>query len=369
VNFATGPVIERWRERVRNASASTAALRLRGGGSKDFYGQELAGEPFDTTEYAGIVDYDPTELVITARCGTPLAEVEAALAEKGQILAFEPPRFGPTATLGGCIASGLSGPRRAYAAAVRDAMLGVRVLDGRGDDLAFGGRVMKNVAGFDVSRLMAGSLGTLGIILEASLKCLPVPKSETSRVFELGADQAVRQINEWSGQPLPISASCYYQGRLYVRLSGAPKAVEAGTRRLAGATLGDAAAFWSSLREQTHDFFSLREAEGSLWRISVQSTAPYSDLGGEQLLEWGGALRWLRLPQRSDDETRAGSDAARLREWAQRYGGHATLFRSKDKSAGVFQPLAPPAMALHRRLKAAFDPAGIFNPGRLYAGL
>ena len=362
-------VIERWGKRVRSAAASTTALRLIGGASKDFYGQELTGQPFDTTEYAGIVDYDPTELVITARCGTPLAEVDSALAEKGQMLAFEPPRFGPAATLGGCIASGLSGPRRAYAAAVRDAMLGVRVLDGRGEDLSFGGRVMKNVAGFDVSRLMAGSLGTLGIILEASLKCLPLPRSEATRVFELGADQAVRQINEWSGQPMPLSASCYYRGRWYVRFSGAPSAVEAATKRVAGTALAEADAFWTSLREQTHEFFTGRQAEAPRWRISVQSSAPYVELEGEQLLEWGGALRWLKLPAKADDASRAGSDAARLREWAQRYGGHATLFRSRDKSSGVFHPLPAPAMALHRRLKAAFDPAGIFNPGRLYPGL
>jgi glycolate oxidase FAD binding subunit len=362
-------LIEHWGERVRSAAASGTALRLTGGGSKDFYGQELAGESFDTTEFRGIVDYDATELVITARCGTPLAELESALAEKGQMFAFEPPSFGPAATLGGCIASGLSGPRRAYAAAVRDAMLGVRVLDGRGEDLSFGGRVMKNVAGFDVSRLMAGSLGTLGIIVEASLKCLPLPKSQGTRVFELAADQAVRQTNEWSGQPLPLSASCYYRGRLYVRFSGAPSAVEAATKRVAGAPLADADAFWASVREQTHEFFTSREAEAPLWRISVQSTAPHADLGGEQLLEWGGALRWLKLPAKADDATRAGSDAARLREWTQRHGGHATLFRSRDKSIGVFQPLAAPAMALHRRLKAAFDPAGILNPGRLYPGL
>ena len=362
-------VIERWSARVRSAAASGTALRLTGGGCKDFYGQELGGELFDTTEYAGILDYDPTELVITARCGTPLAEVEAALAEKGQMLAFEPPSFGPAATLGGCIASGLSGPRRAYAAALRDAMLGVRLLDGRGDDLFFGGRVMKNVAGFDVSRLMAGSLGTLGIVLEASLKCLPLPKSEATRVFELGADHAVRQINEWSGKPLPLSASCYCRGRLYVRFSGAPSAVEAATKRVAGAVLAETDALWVSLREQTHEFFAGRDAEAPLWRLSVQATAPHADLGGEQLLEWGGALRWLKLPAKADDASCGGTDATRLREWAQRYGGHATLFRSRDKSAGVFQPLAAPAMALHRRLKAAFDPAGIFNPGRLYPGL
>jgi glycolate oxidase FAD binding subunit len=218
------------------------------------------------------------------------------------------------------------------------------------------------VAGFDVSRLMAGSLGTLGIILEASLKCLPLPKIEATRVFELGADQAVRQINEWSGQPLPLSASCYHEGRLYVRFSGAAKAVDAATQRVAGAALAEGNIFWTSVREQTHEFFARREAAAPLWRISVQSTAPYADLGGEQFLEWGGALRWLKLL------SRGGADATRLREWAQRYGGHATLFRAAEKSFGVFQPLPGPAMALHRRLKSAFDPAGIFNPGRLYAG-
>jgi glycolate oxidase FAD binding subunit len=366
---AVNDVIERWSDRVRKAAASKTALRLAGGGSKDFYGQELAGERFDTTEYAGVVDYDPTEMVITARCGTPLAEVESALREKGQMLAFEPPAFGLAATLGGCIACGLSGPRRAYAGAVRDDMLGVRVLDGYGNALAFGGRVMKNVAGFDVSRLVAGSLGTLGVILEASLKCVPMPKSEATRIFELGADQAVQRVNEWGGQPLPLSASCYHQGRLFVRLSGARSAVDAATRRLGGAALADGEAFWSSVREQTHDFFARRDVEAPLWRISVQSTAPYADLGGEQLLEWGGALRWLKSPVRLADASRAQAEAARLREWAQRHGGHATLFRSVDKAIGVFQPLAAPAMTLHRRLKSAFDPTGIFNPGRLYPGL
>jgi len=366
---AANDVVERWSDRVKRATATKFALRLAGGGSKDFYGQELSGERFDTSEYAGIVDYDSTEMVITARCGTPLADVESALRAKGQMLAFEPPAFGPAATLGGCIACGLSGPRRAYAAAVRDAMLGVRVLDGYGNALTFGGQVMKNVAGFDVSRLIAGSLGTLGVILEASLKCVPLPKSEATRVFELSPDEAVQQVNEWGGQPLPLSASCYYQGRLCVRLSGATSAVEAATKRIGGAALANGEAFWSSVREQTHDFFAGRDVAAPLWRISVQSTARYADLGGEQLLEWGGALRWLKSPVRATDASRVQAEAASVREWAQGHGGHATLFRSADKSIGVFQPLAPPAMALHRRLKSAFDPAGIFNPGRLYPGL
>jgi glycolate oxidase FAD binding subunit len=366
---AGSDVINAWRERVRNAAGAKTPLRLVGGGSKDFYGQHLDGETFDTTVYAGIVDYDPTELVITARCGTRLADIEAALSDKRQMLAFEPPRFGPMATLGGCIASGLSGPRRPYAAAVRDAMLGVRLLDGYGEDLSFGGRVMKNVAGFDVSRLVAGSLGTLGIILEASLKCLPMPKMEATRVFELTADQALQRINEWGGQPLPLSASCYYDGMLYGRFSGAAGAVEAALRRLGGAALPDAGPFWTSVREQTHDFFVRREPHAALWRIAVQSTAPYVDLGGEQFLEWGGALRWVKAATNAGDATHAQADADAMRGWAQQHGGHATLFRSADKSVDVFQPLAGAAMALHRRLKAMFDPAGIFNPGRLYPGL
>src|SRR6184192_3514987 len=195
-------LIAAWRERIRAAAAMQTPLRIVGGGSKDFYGQELCGERFEAASYRGIVDYDPTELVITVRCGTPLAEVERTLAEGGQLLGFEPPRFGDAATLGGCIAAGLAGPRRPYAGAIRDLVLGVRLIDGRGEDLSFGGRVMKNVAGFDVSRVLAGSLGTLGIVLEASLKCLPLPKVEASRVLELTAGQAIQRMNEWGGRPL-----------------------------------------------------------------------------------------------------------------------------------------------------------------------
>ena len=362
-------VIETWRHRVRSAAVAKTPLRLVGGGSKDFYGQCLDGATFDTTQFAGIVDYDPTELVITARCGTRLTEVESTLQERGQMLAFEPPRFAATATLGGCIASGLSGPRRPYAAALRDVMLGVRLLDGYGEDLAFGGRVMKNVAGFDVSRLVAGSLGTLGIILEASLKCLPLPRAEATRVFELTPDLAIQRMNEWGGQPLPLSASCYCDGVLYARFSGAASAIDAAVKRVGGASLTEAEAFWTSVREQTHDFFARRDPDASLWRISVQSTAPYAELGGEQLLEWGGALRWLKPSMVAGHPSRIHAVATEIRNWAEQYGGHATLFRSADKSIDVFQPLAAPVMALHRRLKATFDPAGIFNRGRLYPGI
>jgi glycolate oxidase FAD binding subunit len=346
-----------WRERVRGAAALGTPLCLVGGGTKDFYGQDLVGERFETGAYTGIVDYDPTEMVITACCGTRLAEVERTLSGAEQMLGFEPPRFGEAATLGGCIAAGLSGPRRPYAGAVRDLVLGVRMLDGRGEDLAFGGRVMKNVAGFDVSRLVTGSLGTLGIVLEVSLKCLPQPKTEATLVLELAADHAIRRMNEWGGQPLPLTATCYCDGKLYVRLSGAESAVLAASRQIGGSPLCEPDAFWSSLRDQRHEFFTGGSAP--LWRLSVRSTTPYTDLGGAQLIEWGGALRWLR--------TGDAAAPARLRAWARQHGGHATLFRGGDKSASVFQRLDGPVLAIHRALKATFDPAGIFNQRRMFA--
>lgn len=360
-----------WRERVRAATAAATPLRIVGGGSMDFYGQRLAGEVFEVSGHAGIVDYDPTELVITARCGTPLAEVEQTMAQSGQMLAFEPPHFGPRATLGGSIAAGLSGPRRPYAGAVRDLVLGLRLLDGRGDELAFGGRVMKNVAGFDVSRLIAGSLGTLGVILEVSLKCLPLPRAETTRTFELAADEALRRLNAWNAAPLPLSGSCWHDGRLSVRFSGAESAVSAAARRLGGEPLDDAARYWATVRDQTHAFFapfraqpadaSAAEQAPTLWRLSVRATAPSTGFGGETMIEWGGALRWLAAVDEQDGQ--------HARGWAAAHGGHATLFRGADKSAGVFHPLPPALLALHQRLKAALDPAGIFNQGRMYAEL
>lgn len=351
-------MLERLRERIREAAGRRGALRLRGGGSKDFYGGEPRGEILDTREHAGIVEYEATELVVTARGGTPLAELEAALGEKGQMLPFEPPHFGAGATLGGCVAAGLSGPRRAAAGAVRDFVLGARLLDGRANELAFGGRVMKNVAGYDVSRLLAGSLGTLGLILEVSLKVLPRPPAEATLRLELPQDKALEALNRWAGQPLPVSASAWRDGELSLRLSGAERVVRAAAQRIGGETLApaDAERFWESLREHTHPFFA---GAAPLWRLSVPAPAAPLALAGEQLLEWGGALRWLRTDL----------DATAVRGAVARAGGHATLFRGGDRSAGVFAPLSPMAQRLHRELKAVFDPAGVFNPGRLYPDL
>jgi glycolate oxidase FAD binding subunit len=351
-------VIERYADRIRSAAAGKRPLRLRGGGSKDFYGQSLDGEVLDTRAYAGIVAYEPTELVITARCGTPLAELEAALRAEGQHLAFEPPHFGADATVGGMLAAGLSGPRRHAAGAVRDFVLGVRMLDGRGDDVSFGGQVMKNVAGYDVSRPMAGSMGTLGLILEVSLKVPPLPFAEATLKLELPQDKAIGMLNHWGGKPLPISACAWAQGELAVRLSGAASAVDAARAAIGGESIAadQAEGYWRGIREQTDVFF---RTDKPLWRLSVPSVAPPLALPGEELIEWGGALRWLASK----------ADARTIREAAAQAGGHATLFRAADKGAGVFTPLAPALAKIHRNLKQAFDPAGIFNPGRMYPGL
>jgi len=332
-------------------------LRLKGGGSKDFYGGPLAGEVLDTRGHAGIVSYEPTELVITARCGTPLAELESALAARRQFLACEPPGAGG-ATVGGAVAAGLSGPRRATVGSLRDFVLGVRIMDGEGRVLRFGGEVMKNVAGFDVSRLMTGSLGTLGLILDVSLKVLPLPLGDASLRFEMPQDKALEAMNRWAGQPLPLVASCWQDGVLTLHLSGAQAAVAAACGKLGGEVLAaaEAADFWLGLREQSAAFFAA-DAHVPLWRLSVPSVAPPLELPASPLIEWGGAQRWLR------------ADAARMQEIAARAGGHATLFRGGDKSNGVFAPLQPVLMEVHRRLKQSFDPYGVFNPGRMYPEL
>ncbi len=344
-------------ERIRAAASAQTPLRIRGGGSKDFYGQSLQGDLLDTRGHAGIVSHEPSELVVTVRAGTRLVELEAVLAEKNQCLPFEPPHFGTDATVGGMVASGLNGPARASVGAVRDYMLGVQLLNGKAELLTFGGQVMKNVAGYDVSRLLAGSLGTLGMITEVSLKVLPRAVAEATLVFEMDEAEALVQLNAWAGQPLPLNASCWYDGALMLRLRGAQAAVDAACKKLGGQRLDEAQAaqLWLTLREQTAPFFALSEGE-ALLRLSVPDTAPPLDLG-PTLVEWHGAQRWLKLPLQGD--------AKRLTH----VEGHATLFRvtrAQDKDRGVFTPLTAPLDRIHRELKKQFDPAGIFNRGRLY---
>lgn len=343
-------------ERIRAASAAKP-LCIRGAGSKDFYGNAPQGEVLDVRGHRGIVAYEPTELVITARSGTPLTEIETALAEQGQCLPCEPPRFSADSTLGGVVAAGLSGPRRASAGSLRDYVLGVKILDGNARELNFGGRVMKNVAGYDVSRVIAGSLGTLGLILEVSLKVLPQPVAEATLRFAMSEADALDRLNRWRGQPLPIVASAWHDGALSLRLAGARAAVDAAVQKL-GAGGAAENGFWDALRDQKLPFF----AAETLWRLSLPATAPALDLPGERIVEWGGAQRWLK----SD------APAETIRAAAAAVGGHATLYRAPAElkaRVGAFAPLPAPPLALHRSLKAAFDPRGLFNPGRLYREL
>ena len=339
-------------DRVKDHAARKAALRIRGGGTKDFHGARLEGETLDVAGYAGIVAYEPRELVLTVKAGTRIADIERALAAEGQMLAFEPPGFGEAATIGGTVACNLSGPRRPFAGAVRDFVLGTRIVNGKGEDLSFGGRVIKNVAGYDVSRLMAGAFGTLGVLTEISFKVLPRPPAEATLAFEMDEAGMIESVNRWSGQPLPLSATSWEAGVLRLRLTGASSAVAAARAKLGGTEIPDGTAYWDGLREQRLAFFA---GEGPLWRLSVAQTAAPIALGHPQLIEWGGGLRWVR----------GAIEAARAREAAEKARGHATLFRGGDRAAGVFHPLAPALAKIHRRLKDAFDPAGILNPGRM----
>lgn len=344
-------------DRLRAARATGTPFEIRGSGSKAFLGRTPRGETLNLAGHTGILSYEPKELVLTARCGTTLEEIDATLVAAGQMLPFEPPRFGPGATLGGTIACGLSGPARPYMGAARDLVLGTRVLTGRGEVLRFGGEVMKNVAGYDVSRLMTGAFGTLGILLDVSLKVLPVPAASRTLTQERRPAEAIELMNRWAGRPLPVTATCYDGERLYVRLSGAEKGVAQAAAEIGGEPLEQAGSFWRDrIREQGHGFFA---GEPPLWRLSLPQSAPPIALPGKQLIEWGGAQRWLR----SD------APAGAIRESAARVGGHATLFRGGDRDGEVFHPLPPALMTMNRNLKQAFDPDGLLNPGRLYREL
>jgi len=346
-------------EKIQRAASHREALEIRGSGSKSFFGGEPRGAMLDMTAHRGVIDYAPSELVLTARAGTPLREIEQVLCEQHQMLAFEPPHFGPGATLGGCVASGLSGPRRPYSGAVRDFVLGVTMLDGRGQQLKFGGQVMKNVAGYDVSRLMTGSLGTLGVLLDVSLKVLPQPAAALSLNFECDQQEGIERLNAWSGQALPLGASCWHDGQLTIRLEGTQRAVQAARDKLGGELVADGPAFWRDIREQCAPFFN---SPLPLWRLSVPGAAaalklPGMQLSDPQLIEWGGALRWL--PSDATPDT--------IRDAAAAAGGQATLFRGGDKHCGVFHPLPPALLAIQQRIKSNFDPHGIFNPYRLFS--
>ncbi len=451
--------------RVASAQAEGRPLRIQGGGTKTWLGRAVDGEPLAVGGHRGILSYEPTELVITARAGTPLVEIQAALAERGQWLAFEPPHFSPAtgladapldagagasgggnanadagtsayanagslhgkATLGGTIACGLSGPARPYSGAARDFVLGVRLINGKGEVLRFGGEVMKNVAGYDLSRLMAGAQGTLGVLLDVSLKVLPRPAVELTLVFDLSPAEAIRRFNQWAGQPLPLSAACHDGERAHVRLAGNEAAVRAAQARLGGEVLaGEVESFWWAVRELRHPFFRQGSAyqpgtayqperayqkgtasqtgAAPLWRLSLPPTAPHDPALGPQFIDWGGALRWvhsevplwpvaqaagghasryalafIRQDTGAADEVDADAAGAASATGAADVSGTqepgAGPDRTKDRETvemtggAVLQPLPPALLALHRRLKAAIDPRGILNPGRIYPEL
>ena len=363
---------------------SRKPLRVRGGGSKDFFGAQLHGDLLETRGLQGIVSYEPTELVVTVRSGTLLSELEALLQERNQCLPFEPPHFGHAGTtIGGLVASGLSGPSRASVGATRDFVLGARFINGLGEHLTFGGQVMKNVAGYDVSRVLAGSWGTLGLITEVSLKVLAFAPCEASLVCTLGQPETLQLLHRWGGQPLPLNASCWQcdpgatSGRLTVRLRGAQAAVQAALPKMQAdvaaqggqAQPADAEAamfFWDAMRNQQHTFFTRPPAENDcLWRLSVAQTTPVLDLPHAQCVEWQGAQRWVWAPATA---------ASQLHALAAQAGGHATLFRrpagalaGKDASAPVFDRLDATQQRIQTALQAEFDPDGVFNTGRLHS--
>jgi glycolate oxidase FAD binding subunit len=341
-------------QQVQQALQDDTCFDIRGGSSKTFLGRTTDGSPLDVSGHRGIVEYDPRELVITARAGTPLAEIEAVLAEAGQMLAFEPPHFGPGATLGGTLACGLSGPRRPYAGSARDFTLGCRVLNGHGELLRFGGQVMKNVAGYDLSRLMVGAYGTLGVLLEASLKVLPRPAASITLVYESDAAAAIRRMSGLLSQPYPVDAACFHGELCHLRLSGSEQAVKHACAQLGGEELPDADAFWHALNEQQMSLFA---AAPALYRIMVKPSTPPLDIEGKWLLDWGGAQRWLASHEAP----------AAIRKQVASVGGHVTLFRGGERSGEVFQPLNSRMLALQQRLKHSLDPQSIFNPGRMYA--
>lgn len=346
-------------ERVKDAASSGGALRIVGGDTKSFFGGELDGEVVSTTGMTGVISYDPTELVAHVRAGTKLSHLQTTLKEAGQMLAFEPPHYGSGSTVGGMVAAGISGPRRPFGGSVRDHVLGAGLINGRGEHLAFGGQVMKNVAGYDVSRLIAGSMGTLGIITDVSFKVLPLPVFEqTLRIDAVNPNEAIAKMSRWMSTAAPISALAHVKSAIYVRLSGAEKAVRASAKTLGGDSVDSSDEFWLGLREHTHDEFGV--GTGALWRLSVPPATPMFDLGASAhwIIDWGGAQRWL---------TGFDGDADAVRDTAAKAGGHATIFRGAVERSRVFAPLTPGVLKIQRRLKAAFDPKGIFNPRRLYA--
>lgn len=340
---------------VIKAIENKSPVNIQGGGSKQFYGRPSNGELLSIKPHQGVVSYEPTELVIKSYAGTPLKQIEQVLAENNQMLPFEPPSYGDDATLGGTIACNFSGPLRAYSGAARDFVLGTRIINGKGEILSFGGEVMKNVAGYDASRLMAGAMGTLGLMLDISIKVIPKSESEITLAHEIDAKSAITKMHQWARQPLPVSATCYHNSKLYVRLSGTEKSLAVAKKNIGGELIESSQSFWHSIKEQQHEFFNDNR---SLWRISLASDTPELNINGDSLYEWNGALRWLLTEEPAEVVRAALND-----------DDNATLFRSSIILDDVFQPLPKQLLKLHRNIKQAFDPNAILNCGRMYKDL
>lgn len=354
-------------QQIQAAYEQTSALQIIGGDSKKFYGHTISSQELNVSGHNGVLNYEPTELVITARAGTLLSDIEKLLDDNGQMLPFEPPAYSTAATIGGTIACNLSGPRRAYAGAARDFLLGCKIINGKGEILSFGGEVMKNVAGYDVSRLMAGAMGTLGVLLEVSLKVLPKTESESTQIFSCSYKDASEKVHRLSRTALPVSATCYHDSILRIRLSGTNSAIAAAIKSIGGDTMESASDYWHSIKEHQHDFF---DTEKPLWRLSLASDIENISLDGgvnnndsSYLYEWGGALRWLKTDLTGD----------KIQSALQKLDGHATLFRhsktNTEQSPVIFQPLSPGLLQIHKKLKLAFDPKNILNPGKQYPDL
>lgn len=345
-------------EHVAQACANDQPLNICGGNSKSFLGTPSKATELDISAHCGIISYEPTELVVTARSGTRLESLNKVLAESGQMLPFEPPAFAPQATLGGTTACGLSGPSRPYRGAIRDYVLGCRIINGKAQTLRFGGEVMKNVAGYDVTRLMTGAMGTLGVLLDTSLKVLPLPENEVTLVQQTDASSAIEKMQALAGDSIPVTAAAFLNGKMFTRLSGAQSAVIATAKTLGGELSSDNN-FWSQLREHQLEFFN---NPLPLWRISVPALTPELDLTGDCLYDWAGMQRWLF----------SNEDAHKVRSTVESTGGHAQLFKSDSslkRDVGVFHPPQPAIMRLHKKIKTEFDPQGLFNPQRMYSDI
>jgi glycolate oxidase FAD binding subunit len=362
--------IEQIQDAVVAAKHDNRQLAIVGGGTKSFYGREIIGEPLQLSGYSGIIEYQPTELVITAKAGTSIESINRLLGSNNQKLGFEPPVFGPTSTLGGVISAGLSGPSRPYSGGVQDYVLGIKLLSGSGEVMRFGGQVIKNVAGFDVSRLMVGAMGCLGVVLEVSLKVVPIPESErTVRIAQPNISDAVSMMNALAGRPVPVTAAAWFEGVSRIRLSGSEKGVQSAVDSVCGEfpqseVDNNEDSFWHGLQNLTHSFF---DNENTLYRASVKpsTVALYDDQSS--LVDWGGAMRWY-CPW-GEDQAKNTDFKNTIDQVVVKAGGHLGIFRNGDRSLEVMAPVSPPIMKLQKKLKAMFDPDRILNPGRLYREL